>query len=105
MKLVRYSGSNDWSALYIDGELDRVGDHYLIDERISALTGVVEVSSDAFLLGGNYADGTARTLDEITEYVDAEAEKSQRSKAVEEAAKLLGLDSAALADAIEKANL
>lgn len=32
---VRFSGSEDWSALYVDGRLDKVGDHYLVDERIA----------------------------------------------------------------------
>lgn len=60
-RYVRYTGSQEWSALYIDGELDRMGDHYLIDERIAELFGVEVrdgVEGNHFLRGG---DGVKRT--------------------------------------------
>jgi hypothetical protein len=74
MKLVRYTGSEDWSALYVDGDLDRVGDHYLIDERIQELYKVEDIRSDDFMRGGNYSHDVAQTLAEVDEWV-AEAER------------------------------
>lgn len=70
-KYVRYSGSDDWSALYIDGKLDRVGDHYLIDERISQLLGVEDISSDDFLRGGNQREDVAESLLDIEQFDSA----------------------------------
>jgi len=76
-RYVRYTGSQEWSALYIDGELDRMGDHYLIDERIAELLGV-EVrdgtEGNYFLRGGDGKhrigshSNPARTLAEAEEY-------------------------------------
>ena len=70
MKLVRYTGSEDWSALYRDGILDRVGDHYLIDERIQQLCKVEEIHSDDFMRGGNYSHDVAQTLDGLKLWVE-----------------------------------
>ena len=67
-KFVRYSSSEDWSALYIDGKLYYVGDHYRVDERISELLGVETISSDAFMKGGNQRKDVANTLDELHNY-------------------------------------
>lgn len=78
MKIVRYSGSEDWSALYIDGKLDTVADHYLVDERISQLLGVKTVSSDNFMRGGTQRKDVAETIDEIGEYVIAHLEKARQ---------------------------
>lgn len=63
-KYVRYSGGGDWSALYIDGKLELANDHYLIDDRISQILGVTEISSDDFELSNGEI---AQTLDEICE--------------------------------------
>ena len=79
MKIVRYSGSDDWSALYIDGKLDRVGDHYMIDERISEIVGVETIYSDDFLRGGDSRDDVAETTEQITEYGDLKAERENRA--------------------------
>lgn len=67
-ELVRYSGSNEWSALYVDGELDRVGDHYLIDERIADIAGVHNHYSNDFMRGGQSREDVAKTLVEINQY-------------------------------------
>lgn len=58
-KYVVYQGSDDWSALYVDGKLHRVSDHYLIDEELRSLFGVETVQSDAFLLGDPHASRSA----------------------------------------------
>jgi hypothetical protein len=77
MELVRYSGSSDWSALYVDGELDKVGDHYVIDERISALLQVDVRDSDAFMQGGNDYSDVAKTLDEIEQFETGQSAAEQ----------------------------
>jgi hypothetical protein len=91
MKLVRYTGSEDWSALYVDGELDRVGDHYLIDERIQELYKVEDIRSDNFMRGGNYSHNVARTLAEVDEWV---AEKERVAVLTEQARVRAGVQSA-----------
>lgn len=78
MKLVRYTGSDDWSALYIDGRLDTVGDHYLIDERIAEISQVEVRDSDNFLMGGNSKNATASTLDDIEYYEVRQKERAVR---------------------------
>lgn len=80
MELVRYGGTEDWSALYIDGELDIVGDHYLIDERISELAGVTRRDSDSFMRDGEDRSSVAQTLEEIQEF---EQEQSERRRAIQ----------------------
>lgn len=48
----RYIGE-EWSALY-DGSGDVVvyGDHYLVDDKIAELFGVIDIQSDDFLTNG-----------------------------------------------------
>ena len=87
-KYVRYSGSSDWSALYVDGKLDKVGDHYYVDERIAELLGVETVDSDDFMMGGNYREDAAQTLEELEAYTRAregklETAEELRAKAAE----------------------
>lgn len=61
-------GDSEWSALYVDGRLERVGDHYLIDERIRELTGVVTLRTDDFLRGGNSRQDVAETAAQVQVY-------------------------------------
>lgn len=58
-------GSDEWSALYVDGELVRHGDHYLIDEQLRVMFDVVSVQTNDFLTRENGRDGAAKTLDEV----------------------------------------
>jgi len=46
LKIIR---ADEWSALYVDGELAKVGDHYLIDEFIQLALGVEWHHGDHFL--------------------------------------------------------
>lgn len=71
--LVRYQGPHEWSALYVDGVLDRVGDHYLVDDRIAELAGVEIRYSDDFMCGGDQRRDVAPVLS------DAEAWSEQRA--------------------------
>jgi hypothetical protein len=75
MPKVEVHEEGEWSALYIDGKLDRVGDHYLADERIREIFAVEVVHDDAFMRGQNTRDGVAKTLDEVHAYVKERAER------------------------------
>lgn len=94
-KLVRYHGE-EWSALYIDGKLDLVGDTYLTDERIAELLGVEEHYSDAFLRGGNQREDVAKNLDELKAYEDERNQKLQRAAEMRAEAKRLEAEANAL---------
>lgn len=65
-----YHGDNEWSALYIDGKLDRVGDHYLNEERIHAIFGVEDIyDEEEFWMRGDYTgSNVAESIEEIEEY-------------------------------------
>jgi hypothetical protein len=59
-------GSDEWSALYVDGELVRHGDHYLIDEQLRVLFDVITVTTNAFVVTNKQGREVAcQTLDEI----------------------------------------
>lgn len=81
MKLVKYTSEEveEWAALYVDGELDKVGDAYLIDDRILELANV-EVREGNFLLGGKSSSDVAKTSAEI-EIWESEREVSEARKA------------------------
>lgn len=65
---VRYR-EGEWSALYVDGKLVSYGDHYYVDDWISAHLGIEEIESDDFLA----ADGRTvfDTLAEVHKKQDA----------------------------------
>lgn len=91
MELIVYRSEEveEWSALYVDGKLDRVGDSYLIDERIQQLTGVISREGN-FLLGGNTSSDAAQTVEEITAYENArEAEINGAARLEAQAAELI----------------
>jgi hypothetical protein len=61
-------GSDEWSALYVDGELVRHGDHYLIDEQLRVLFDVITVTTNAFVVTNKQGrEAACQTLDEIRE--------------------------------------
>jgi len=92
MKLTMYQGSEDWSALYVDGKLNYVGDHYNVEERIHELVGVEIIQSDGFLLGGNYREDAAKTVEEVEAFDRAAEEVAESASNLrEEAARLLAL--------------
>lgn len=71
MKLVRYAGDADYSALYVDGVLDTFDTHSVVDARIAELVNVDTYHSNYFLLGGDNKADVAQTLDEIDQYASA----------------------------------
>lgn len=83
MKLTRYTDpAGEWPALYVDGILDKDGDHSIIDERISILAGVEDHVSDAFLRGGRTRDDVAPRLDDIREYEQDKATAREEAVAL-----------------------
>lgn len=89
-QLVVYRSEGEWSALYVDGRLNRVGDSYLIDERVLELLGVEERHSDDFLMGQDTSKGCAQTLTELEKYREArEAREAEAARLRAEADELL----------------
>lgn len=76
--------ADEWSALYINGQLDRAAESYLIDERLYEIFGVEIIDNDSFLLGQTQRDGVARTEDEIEAYDEAMTRAHQRIAELEE---------------------
>lgn len=74
MKLVRYDGDANYSALYVDGVLDTFDTHEAVDERVAVLVNVDTYDSNYFLLGGTTKEDVAGTLAEIDQYASAKAE-------------------------------
>lgn len=56
----------DTAALYVNGQLDRTGEEYVIVERVFELLGVKLVTDNAFIRGD--ADTFASSLDEVARY-------------------------------------
>jgi hypothetical protein len=91
-----YVGSGEWSALYVNGVLETVGDHYLADERIRKIFGVAVVDSDDFLRGGNGRTDVARTVQDIAAYAMARDDRLRRAAELREQAVALEAEAAAL---------
>lgn len=60
----------EWTAVYLDGELQCVGDSYLADEWIRTYFGINTIQDDAFLLGGSSRSSVAKSVADIDEYVE-----------------------------------
>jgi hypothetical protein len=76
---IHYDPDGEWAALYVDGQLERVGDGYLAEERAFELLGVKTCQDNAFLRGQNERAGVARTLTEVAEYRAERERKTQRA--------------------------
>jgi len=67
-EFVRYN-MEEWSALYQDGSLVKVGDSYLTDEYLANFLNVEEIDSDDCFLGKEHTyDNVAQNIDEILAY-------------------------------------
>ena len=85
---IHYAG--EWAALYVDGDLERVGDAYLAEERAFEIFGVKTVHDNAFMRGQQQADGVARTLDDVAAYrATREGRRQEAERLRAEAARLL----------------
>lgn len=83
-----HRSTGEWSALYVNGNLAVVGDHYLCDEMIHKMFGVKVVDEDAFMRGqDNKADEVAKTLDEVREYTDARDRRASEAERLRAQAK------------------
>lgn len=91
---IEFHAAGEWTAVYVDGKLERVGDHYLADERLRARVGVVEVDDDAFMQGGDQRDAVAQTLEEVARYARARANRLERAATLRERAQQM-IDEAA----------
>lgn len=60
--------AEEWSALYINGELTDVGDTYWVEEQLFAYIGVEQDVDDSFMQGQKDREGVAQTLDEVKAY-------------------------------------
>jgi hypothetical protein len=70
---IEFHVDGEWTAVYLDGELVRVGDHYLADEWLQERAGVKVVCDNAFMRGQMAREGVARTLAEVAEYRERRA--------------------------------
>lgn len=94
--LVIYSGDDDWSALYVDGSLEEVGDHYMVIDAALGILGVERVASNDFLRGGDSREDVASSLDEIEEYRELKARGEAEPQLLEAYAEDLYEESAIL---------
>lgn len=78
-----YEGSEDWSALYVDGKLEVIGDHYWVQEKLIQILSVEVYSSDDFLRGGNSRKEAAQTLEELEAFQALRAQAERDADALE----------------------
>lgn len=67
-----HRAGEEWTAVYLNGELQRVGDHYLADEWLQQYAGVKEVHNSVCMID-NYR--AYPTLDEVRAATDERAVK------------------------------
>ncbi len=92
--------ADEWSALYVDGKLERVGDSYYVEEKAFELAGVTVIQDDAFMRGQDRREGVAKSLDEIIVFKSQrDLDQKRANELREQAAELL-----AKADALGGAN-
>lgn len=76
---IEFHQSDGWTAVYLNGQLQRVGDSYLADEWLQERVGITVVDDDAFLLGQGTKAGVAPTLDEVHQFTETRQEKVTRA--------------------------
>jgi hypothetical protein len=85
--------AGEWSALYVDGKLDRVGDSYLAEERIHELyeiTDISEVDGARFVLPrGCHREDVPDTLDAARQMIAAGELKLAKAAEMREQAKAM----------------
>lgn len=95
-ELVMYRGSGEWSALYVDGTLERVGDHYYVEERIFELLSVEIVQSDDFMRGRDTREDVASTLEYLEDFRVAREAALQKADELQAEAKRLSQEATRL---------
>lgn len=96
---IEFHNEGEWTAVYLNGNLVRVGDSYLADEWLQTRYGVVTVDDDAFMQGQSQASGVAKTLDEVRAYATARQERLDRAAELRAEAKRLEDEANSLVDA------
>lgn len=83
-------GDGEWSALYVNGDLDTYGDHYLADERLQTLFGVhVTHTNDWYRGDGGRNYKVAQSLPEYRAWQLEDKERQDRADALRAEAKRL----------------
>lgn len=98
MSAIEFHTAGEWTAVYLDGKLLRVGDTYLADEWLHDYVGVEDVFDDAFMRGQNGREGVAETLDEVTAYATQRQEKRDRAATLRAEAQRLEAEAKELSD-------
>lgn len=80
---------SEWTAVYLNGKLERVGDNYLADEWLQQYVGVKVVVDDAFMCGGRTREDVGQTLEAVAVYREWRERKLAEAKELEDAAQQL----------------
>lgn len=87
-KLEIYSDGGEWSALYVDGKLEVVGDTYLSEERVMKICGVVQHQDNRDWIGPDGSrESVAASTDEIEDRRIRRERREEEAEALEEQAK------------------
>lgn len=84
-KYVMFRIGEGWSALYVDGSLDQIGDSYNVEERIAELLGVSLEESEVMARVSHRSDAPS-TLANLREQEAELAERQQRANALRDEA-------------------
>ena len=96
MGLARFD-ADEWSALYVDGVLDRVGDSYLIDERIATIAGVQTIAGGEILMPNGIREiDVPKTLDAAEQAIREHEQRKAQSEQLREQAAALEAEATAL---------
>ena len=95
---IQFRRFQDWTMVYLNGELQRAGDHYLADEWLQARFGVEIVDDEA---GVCIPDGR-NALKTLAEVAEAGAAHQRRTLAAAEKRKMAA-DLLAEAEELERA--
>jgi hypothetical protein len=86
-KDIQFWRSGEWTMVYVNGELERAGDHYLADEWLQIEVGVKVVDDEAgvCLPGGH----PLSTLAEVHKAMDAREQRAEVAAAYRAEAEIL----------------
>ncbi len=87
--IIIYHGTGEWSALYLRGKLQTVGDTYLVWEKLVDILDIEEVHNDDFMQGGDHYIHVAKTLGEVRVYEQKRVgHENKQQQLIDEAATL-----------------
>lgn len=76
-KIEFHRAGEDWTAVYLNGELQRVGDSYRADEWLQEHVGVVVVEDSVCMIDDHRAYQTLDEVNEATRLRDAKRAEAQ----------------------------